>query len=380
MASKKYKGKTCAYCCREGASAVKEHVIAREFLLERYRDQLPIVPACNPCNTKKSALETYALTVLPFGSTLPHGSEYIRNNMERRLAKHPTLRRELGSGSSREWISQNGVMVSVMTMPLDHERINRLVALIVRGLFNYEFGFALHRHWDVRVTNFLPAAEVELMPTMIRALGPKPHRRERIVGDGTVKYTAWRSRWLKYCSIWRPSLFGGLQVGGDEEFPTLAFDYWSAATFRNENAPVPLDDDEKPDLVDRGRTSPRLRRIDGRSCGALCAPVGEPQRQERPLRPNLREYRRGVSCVRSTVAEAIKALEDAGIMSWTQRIKRVRERCSDLLGDNGWRWRVLRTSNAYNFRDPGGPSPLAGEGGVPVLTGYIGDGIDRRHG
>jgi len=27
-----------------------------------------------------------------------------------------------------------------------------------------------------------------------------------------------------------------------------------------------------------------------------------------------------------------------------------------LLGDNGWRWRVLRTSNAYNFRDPGTPS------------------------
>jgi hypothetical protein len=33
----------------------------------------------------------------------------------------------------------------------------------------------------------------------------------------------------------------------------------------------------------------------------------------------------------------------------------VREPCSDLLGDDGWRWRVLRTSNAYNFRDPGSP-------------------------
>jgi hypothetical protein len=63
-------------------------------------------------------------------------------------------------------------------------------------------------------------------------------------------------------------------------------------------------------------------------------------------------------CARSTVAEAIRALEDTGIMSWVQRIKRVRERCSDLLGDYGWRWRVLRTSNAYNFRDPGAPLPL----------------------
>jgi hypothetical protein len=39
-----------------------------------------------------------------------------------------------------------------------------------------------------------------------------------------------------------------------------------------------------------------------------------------------------------------------------QRVKRIRERCSDLLGDHGWRWRVLRTSNAYSFSDP---SPAA---------------------
>ena len=32
----------------------------------------------------------------------------------------------------------------------------------------------------------------------------------------------------------------------------------------------------------------------------------------------------------------------------------MRERCSDLLGDNGWRWRVIRTSNAYAFNDPAG--------------------------
>jgi hypothetical protein len=74
MGSKKFKGKTCAYCRREGASAVREHVIAREFLLERYRDNPPVVPACEACNTEKSALETYALAVLPFGSMLPHGN------------------------------------------------------------------------------------------------------------------------------------------------------------------------------------------------------------------------------------------------------------------------------------------------------------------
>jgi hypothetical protein len=72
--------------------------------------------------------------------------------------------------------------------------------------------------------------------------------------------------------------------------------------------------------------------------------------------PSYEAIAEAAHCARSTVAEAIKALEDAGILSWVHRVKRVRERVSDLLGDNGWRWRVLRTSNAYVFTDP---SPAA---------------------
>jgi hypothetical protein len=60
-------------------------------------------------------------------------------------------------------------------------------------------------------------------------------------------------------------------------------------------------------------------------------------------------------CARSTVAEAIKALEFAGVLTWQNRITRVRERCRDLWGREGWRWRVIRTSNAYVFTDPQAP-------------------------
>jgi hypothetical protein len=45
-------------------------------------------------------------------------------------------------------------------------------------------------------------------------------------------------------------------------------------------------------------------------------------------------------------------LEDAGVLSWVNRIKRVREAAPDLFDGHGWRWQVIRTSNAYNFRDP----------------------------
>jgi hypothetical protein len=77
--------------------------------------------------------------------------------------------------------------------------------------------------------------------------------------------------------------------------------------------------------------------------------------------PSYERIAEAAYCARSTVAEALKALEDVGVLSWVQRIKRVREACPDLLGDGGWRWRVLRTSNAYNFRDPGVPDPSKSE-------------------
>jgi hypothetical protein len=52
------------------------------------------------------------------------------------------------------------------------------------------------------------------------------------------------------------------------------------------------------------------------------------------------------------MAAAIHVLEWAGVLTWQHRITRVRERCTDLWGRAGWQWRVVRTSNAYVFRDP----------------------------
>jgi Helix-turn-helix domain len=86
--------------------------------------------------------------------------------------------------------------------------------------------------------------------------------------------------------------------------------------------------------------------------------------------PSYEKIAEAAGCARSTVAEAIKALEEAGVMSWVQRIKRVRERCSDLLGDNGWRWRVLRTSNSYVFTDhsPTNGWPISSKSEKPTGT------------
>jgi Helix-turn-helix domain len=57
-------------------------------------------------------------------------------------------------------------------------------------------------------------------------------------------------------------------------------------------------------------------------------------------------------CCRDTVYEALKALEWAGVLSWQNRITRAVVRQRDLFGRWSNRWTMIRTSNAYVFRDP----------------------------
>ena len=66
-------------------------------------------------------------------------------------------------------------------------------------------------------------------------------------------------------------------------------------------------------------------------------------------------------CARSTVAEALKTLEWAGVLTWQNRITRIREQCRDLFGRDDTLPGVIRTSNAYVFTDP----KVAGSGGFP---------------
>jgi hypothetical protein len=57
-------------------------------------------------------------------------------------------------------------------------------------------------------------------------------------------------------------------------------------------------------------------------------------------------------CCRDTVYEAIRALEAAELLTWVNRLIRVQFRELDLFGKLALRSRLVRTSNAYVFRDP----------------------------
>lgn len=68
--------------------------------------------------------------------------------------------------------------------------------------------------------------------------------------------------------------------------------------------------------------------------------------------PSYEKIAAAAKCARSSVAVALKALEAAGLLSWVNRIARVRVLVRDLFGRMSREWKVIRISNGYEFHDP----------------------------
>ena len=68
--------------------------------------------------------------------------------------------------------------------------------------------------------------------------------------------------------------------------------------------------------------------------------------------PSYEKIATAAKCCRDSVCVAIKALEDAGLLTWVHRLTRVRRREQDLFGHWGSEWQVIRTSNGYRLVDP----------------------------
>src|SRR5690606_34752135 len=136
-------------------SGTKDHVVCRKFFPVAQRRNLPSVPACGRCNNQKSELERYATAVLPFGSRTPTAGAELTANGERRLRGNQKLHRELRAGQGRVWAKEGGLHVPVMTLPIEYEKIERLVRFIAIGLTFHHFGVRVPADYETRA---LPVA------------------------------------------------------------------------------------------------------------------------------------------------------------------------------------------------------------------------------
>jgi hypothetical protein len=124
---------------------------------------------------------------------------------------------------------------------------------------------------------------------------------------------------------------------------------------------VPLDRNAKARITAYARAWDRLHRQPGQRGGALGRAALDVlgallwvfhNARSGCCFPSYERIAEKAGVARSTVAEAIKALEFAGVLTWQNRLVRVREQCLDLFGNRGWRWRLERRSNAYVLIDP----------------------------
>ena len=214
MASKRYKGKDCAYCGKKKASTTADHVIAREFFFEVDRANLPQVPACNDCNNKKSTLEHYASAALMAGSNHIDGELYRREKVAPRLSKNRTLQQDLGINDPPILMNIRGIIQPTHVLKLQSKKINNLMGLIVKGLYFLHFELPLSRQFYPDVGMFSPDYEPALWASMAHYFPPGSLRVNANLGRSSFVYEGTQSPSHQALSVWRMAWHGGIRLHG----------------------------------------------------------------------------------------------------------------------------------------------------------------------
>ncbi len=224
--SKLYIGKACAYCRAPGSSTTGDHVIARAFFLEEDRADLPKVPACAPCNSRKSALENYVATTLLIGSRHVEGDRYRQELVRPRLEKNSRLRRETGLGTQPKWVRAGALYTLAHPVKVEADKINELLAMIVMGLFHHHFGEPLSEDFEPDISMFHPEHEGALLASLSPMFPAGLTRVASNLGRGSFAYDGARSPINPALSVWQLSLHGGIPLHGENSPPEGVNRWW----------------------------------------------------------------------------------------------------------------------------------------------------------
>jgi len=226
MVSKRYIGKVCAYCGKEGAATTADHVIAREFFFRDDRGNLPQVPACNECNNDKSKLEHYVTAALMAGSRLAEGDRYRSEMVSPRLAKNQKLAREMGIGKPPVWTNVNGILQPMHELIIDPNKINQLMGLIAKGLYFHHFGKPLSSDFYAEAKTIDPNKEAALWASMADYFPVEATRVGDDLGNGTFVYAGARSTANEFFSAWQMAWHNGIPLHGGGAPPQGIAVFW----------------------------------------------------------------------------------------------------------------------------------------------------------
>ena len=213
--SKRFKGKTCVYCGVPGSSTTRDHVLAKKFVLERHRSNLPTAPACLSCNNTKSHLETELTTLLPFGGRHHDAVETLHTMVPKRLEAQAKLRAEVERALAPRWFPAPSSLFypQEAALHIGADTLLKWLSLVALGMVWHHWRRIVVDKVDVEPHVLSRQAEQSLA----YAFGLKvTHRVRECVGDGALTYEGVMNAEEPNCSLWRFSIYGGIEIGGED--------------------------------------------------------------------------------------------------------------------------------------------------------------------
>ena len=210
---REFRDKLCVYCRRIKAET-DDHIFSSKLFLEKDRGNLPEAPACRACNSKKSRLEHYLASVLPFGGRHEQAVENLQAGVPRRLSKNLKLYRELSRSAEPVWLRENGGLYQRTSMvAFDSSKLVGLLKFVGLGL-------AWH-HWKIYLR---PADVVSVMllpdtaSAVFASMTSNWRNAQRVVenlGDGTIRYVGVQAPDPPELTVWTIWMYGGLVLSDD---------------------------------------------------------------------------------------------------------------------------------------------------------------------
>jgi hypothetical protein len=204
---KQFRNKRCVYCGKSGLFTVGDHVFAREFFLRDRRDNLPQVPACELCNTEKSKLENYAMSILPLGGKNDNSKIFLGEIIPSKLRANQRLARHLADGR-RYGIDSNGSFN--MSIMIDFKKIENLIEYITKGLLHFYWSEYLENGYGV--ISFIPNSNSEKIMENFFSKDSDVFSEETT--DCVFSYSAIRSKDDAKLTVWKFSIYGGAEFIG----------------------------------------------------------------------------------------------------------------------------------------------------------------------
>ncbi len=208
MENNKYKNRDCAYCGGVGISETADNVFAKGFFSINRREHLPKIPACDKCNNAKSSLENDLMPYLAFGGRHVDAYDNLSIATPPRLKSNAKINQKIRQGMSEELISKNGILQKRMTVPFEGKKLQELFSYIVKGLAWFHMGVLLNESHTARA-GYVTSDVEELFNGFMAGSAKK--RASNALGIDTFKYEGLQLEQNPEMTIWKFSIFGGIE-------------------------------------------------------------------------------------------------------------------------------------------------------------------------